>query len=56
MRALVMEGFGEPSRARVSELPTHDISSGEVLVRIGAAAVNPLERRGKVAVEVAALL
>lgn len=25
MRALVMEGFGEPSRARVSELPPPDI-------------------------------
>jgi NADPH2:quinone reductase len=43
MRALVMEGFGAPSAARPGEMPKPDIGSADLLVRIGAATLNPVD-------------
>ena len=51
MRAAVTEGFGGPERVRVVlDAPKPAPGSGEVLVRVKAAAMNPLDcklRRGK---------
>jgi NADPH:quinone reductase len=43
MRALVMEGFGAPSAARPGEMPKPDIGPADLLVRIGAATLNPVD-------------
>lgn len=43
MRAIVMEGFGAPTQARVAEFPAPQVGPGEVLVRIGAVAINPVD-------------
>ena len=43
MRALLMEGFGEPRAARVGDVPKPEIGPGDVLVRIGAVAINPVD-------------
>jgi NADPH2:quinone reductase len=43
MRALVMEGFGAPNQARLGELPTPQIGPSDVLVRVGAASLNPVD-------------
>jgi NADPH:quinone reductase-like Zn-dependent oxidoreductase len=43
MRALVMEGFGEPAQARIGDLPKPEIGPDEVLVRIVAASLNPVD-------------
>jgi NADPH2:quinone reductase len=43
MRALIMSGFGEPSQAKLGDVPKPDISPGDLLVRMGAAALNPVD-------------
>ena len=43
MRAFAIDRFGEPGTLR--ELPTPDIGTDEVLVRVHAAGVNPLDLR-----------
>lgn len=43
MRAFAIDRFGEPGTLR--ELPTSDIGTDEVLVRVHAAGVNPLDLR-----------
>jgi NADPH:quinone reductase len=43
MRALVMEGFGAPDAARLGEMPRPDIDATDLLVRIGAATLNPVD-------------
>ncbi|WP_435404948.1 NADP-dependent oxidoreductase [Microbacterium aurantiacum] len=49
MRAAVMSAAGEPSTLRTTEVPTPDAVLSEVLVRVVAAGVNPIDaktRRG----------
>src|SRR5688572_16267057 len=41
MKALYFEGYGPPSVLRISERRMPEPRSGEVLVRIDAAAINP---------------
>lgn len=43
MRALVMEGFGPPSQAKFGELPKPECRPDDVLVRLGAAGINPVD-------------
>jgi NADPH:quinone reductase-like Zn-dependent oxidoreductase len=43
MRAVVMQGFGTPDQARPGELPKPDYGPDDVLVRIHAAAANPVD-------------
>lgn len=43
MRAFIMEGFGEPHQAVVGELPLPEIGPDDLLVRIRAAALNPVD-------------
>ena len=50
MQAAILEGFGGPERVRLGEWPDPTPGPGEVLVRVRAAAMNPLDwklRRGK---------
>ncbi|WP_152050051.1 quinone oxidoreductase family protein [Tautonia marina] len=52
MRAAYIESHGEASTIKVGELPTPTPGPGEVLVRVGAAAINPIDlylRSGRVA-------
>ena len=52
MRAAYIETHGDASTIRVGELPTPEPAEGQVLVRVGAAAINPIDlylRSGKVA-------
>jgi NADPH:quinone reductase-like Zn-dependent oxidoreductase len=49
MRAAVFHQFGDPGVVRVEEVATPELKAGEVLVRVGAAALNHLDlwvRRG----------
>jgi NADPH2:quinone reductase len=43
MRAAYIEAVGPPEAIKVGELPTPEPGAGEVLVRVGAAAVNPID-------------
>jgi NADPH2:quinone reductase len=43
MRALVMEGFGPPEQATLGELTMPDCGPEDVLVRLGAAGINPVD-------------
>lgn len=43
MKAIVVEAFGEPDVLKIKERPTPHVGSGQVLVRIMAAGVNPVE-------------
>lgn len=50
MKALVYRRFGDPSVLRVEDVPMPQVGPREVLVRVGAAAMNPkdvLVRKGK---------
>ena len=52
MKAAYIESFGTPDAFRIGELPTPTPQPGEVLVRVMAASVNPVDtyiRAGKVA-------
>jgi NADPH2:quinone reductase len=52
MKAIRVEEFGDPAVMRVAEIPTPQPGAGEVLVRLHAAGVNPVEtyiRSGKYA-------
>ncbi|TQV83616.1 NADP-dependent oxidoreductase [Denitrobaculum tricleocarpae] len=49
MRAIVAEGFGDPEVLKLKEMPKPVPGAGEVLVKVEAASVNPLDvqtRRG----------
>ena len=41
MKALVVDGYGPPQNARVSEIETPKVKDGHLLVRMHAAGVNP---------------
>jgi NADPH:quinone reductase-like Zn-dependent oxidoreductase len=43
MQALVMPGFGDPDRLRVEEVVRPPCREGDVLVRVAAAGVNPVD-------------
>lgn len=43
MRALVMDGFGAPDQAKPGELPKPEAGPDDLLVRVSAAAVNPVD-------------
>lgn len=43
MRALVMNGFGAPNQAKPGELPKPECRPDDLLVRVSAAAVNPVD-------------
>jgi NADPH:quinone reductase-like Zn-dependent oxidoreductase len=43
MKAVVQEGFGPPDVLRLAEIDRPEIGSGEVLVRVRAAALNPYD-------------
>src|ERR1700732_5340002 len=50
MRAVVMQRTGDPDVLRLEEVPKPEPSDGQVLVRVRAAAVNPIDwkyRRGR---------
>ena len=49
MKAIVIEGYGGPDQLLLRELPDPKPGAGEMLVRVGAAGVNPVDwkiRRG----------
>jgi NADPH2:quinone reductase len=43
MRAIVMEGFGGPDKARLGEASEPDLGPSDVLVRVAAASLNPVD-------------
>ncbi|MGD8701279.1 MAG: NADP-dependent oxidoreductase [Desulfosarcina sp.] len=43
MKACIIESFGGRDRLKIADLPTPEIGEGEVLVRIRAAGVNPVD-------------
>ena len=43
MKAIVYRRYGSPDVLRLEEVPKPDVKDGEVLVRVRAAAVNPLD-------------
>ncbi len=43
MQACIIESFGDRSRLKITDLPTPEPGEGEVLVRIHAAGVNPVD-------------
>ncbi|MFC5911238.1 NADP-dependent oxidoreductase [Streptacidiphilus monticola] len=43
MRAVIVESFGEPEAAKVSELPLPEPGAGEVRIRVTGAAVHPAD-------------
>lgn len=43
MKALRIHEFGDPSQARIEETETHAPAAGELVVRVEAASVNPLD-------------
>ena len=43
MKAIVVREFGAPTALRVEDVPDPVAGPGEVLVRVGAAGVNPVE-------------
>ena len=43
MKAIVYRSYGSPDRLRLEEVPKPEVKDGEVLVRIHAAAINPLD-------------
>ena len=43
MRALVMDGFGSPNQTKLGELPKPECRPDDLLVRVKAAAVNPVD-------------
>jgi NADPH:quinone reductase-like Zn-dependent oxidoreductase len=43
MRALVMRGFGPPNTVQVGEVPTPTCGPGDVLIKVVAAGVNPVD-------------
>jgi len=50
MKAIRVHEFGEPSVLKLAEVPAHKAGAGQVLVRIDAIEVNPVEtyiRAGK---------
>jgi NADPH2:quinone reductase len=52
MRAAYIESQGDASAIKIGEVPTPEPGPGEVLVRVGAASINPIDlylRSGKVA-------
>ena len=59
MRAVVMRRTGDPDVLAIEELPPPEPGEGEVLIRVRAAAVNPIEwkfRRGLIPKELPAVL
>jgi len=59
MRAVVMRRTGDPDVLAIEELPPPEPAEGEVLIRVRAVAINPIEwkfRRGLVAKELPAVL
>jgi NADPH:quinone reductase-like Zn-dependent oxidoreductase len=59
MRAVVMRRTGDPDVLAIEELPPPEPAEGEVLIRVRAAAVNPIEwkfRRGLIPKELPAVL
>jgi NADPH:quinone reductase-like Zn-dependent oxidoreductase len=52
MRALRIHGYGGPEVMRIDDVPTPSVAPGELLVRVRAASVNPIDwkmRRGMLA-------
>jgi NADPH:quinone reductase-like Zn-dependent oxidoreductase len=43
MKAIVYRRYGSPDRLRLEDVPKPEVNDGEVLVRVHAAAVNPLD-------------
>jgi NADPH:quinone reductase len=43
MKAIRVHHFGEPDVLQLEEIPTPDVGSGQVLIRVKAAGVNPVE-------------
>ena len=43
MRALMMEGFGDPHELVLGDMPVPVIGQGDLLVRVGAVSINPVD-------------
>jgi NADPH2:quinone reductase len=43
MRALVIAGFGSPGQARIADVPIPSCGPGDVLIKVAAAGVNPVD-------------
>jgi NADPH2:quinone reductase len=43
MRAVVMSGFGPPAQARLADVPVPQPESNDVLIKVAAAGVNPVD-------------
>jgi NADPH2:quinone reductase len=43
MRAAILEATGAPENIRTGELPTPTPKSGEILIKVGAASINPID-------------
>jgi NADPH:quinone reductase-like Zn-dependent oxidoreductase len=59
MRAVVMRRTGDPDVLAIEELPPPEPAEGEVLIRVRAVAINPIEwkfRRGQIPKELPAVL
>jgi NADPH:quinone reductase-like Zn-dependent oxidoreductase len=42
MRALIVDDYGESPR--LAEVPTPEANAGKILIRVGAAGTNPMDR------------
>ena len=43
MRAVVIKGFGPPSKARIADMPMPRCGSSDILIKVAAAGVNPVD-------------
>jgi NADPH2:quinone reductase len=43
MKAMILEEFGEPDVFKMVELPTPELKAGQVLIRVAASGVNPID-------------